>query len=47
VPSVAVIVTLKPAVVTVTAVDPAPLMKAFIAPGLMDPAEYVKDGVPV
>jgi len=46
-PSVAVILTPGPAVVTVTEVDPTPLMKVFIVIGLIDPAEYVKDGVPV
>jgi hypothetical protein len=46
-PSVVVIVTPEPAAVTVTEVDPTPLTKAFIAPGLIAPAEYVKDGVPV
>jgi hypothetical protein len=47
VPSVAVIVASEPAPVTVTEVDPTPLTKAFILPGIIDPAEYVKDGVPV
>ena len=46
-PSVAVIVTLEPAALTVTEVDPTPLTKAFIVAGLIDPAEYVKNGVPV
>jgi hypothetical protein len=45
-PSVAVMVTAKPPAVTVTEVDPTPLTKAFMVPGLIDPAEYVKDGVP-
>jgi hypothetical protein len=45
--SVAVIVTFEPVAVTVTEVDPTPLTKAFVAPGLIDPAEYVKDGVPM
>ena len=46
-PSVAVMVTAEPPAVTVTEVDPTPLTKAFIVVGLIDPAEYVKDGVPV
>ena len=46
VPSAAVIVTLEPAVVTVTEVDPTPLTKAGIVAGLIEPAEYVKEGVP-
>jgi hypothetical protein len=46
-PSVAVIVTAEPAVVTVTEVDPTPPTKAFIVVGLIDPAETVKDGVPI
>jgi hypothetical protein len=33
--------------VTVTEVDPTPPTKAFITPGLIDPAETVKDGVPI
>lgn len=44
---VVVIVTPEPAVVTVTEVDPTPLTKASIVLGLIDPAEQVKDGVPV
>ena len=47
VPSVAVMVTSEPAVVTVTEVEPTPLTKAVIAVGLIVPAEYVKDGVPL
>ena len=37
----------EPATVTVTEVDPTPLWKAFIMPGLIDPSEQVKDGVPL
>jgi hypothetical protein len=44
---VAVIVTLEPAAATVIEVDPTPLTKAFIVSGLIDPAEQVKDGVPI
>jgi hypothetical protein len=43
---VTVIVTPEPATVTVTEVVPTPLTKAFIVVGLIDPAEYVKEGVP-
>lgn len=39
VPSVAVIVTFEPAVDTVTEVEPTPLTKSFIVPGLIDPTE--------
>jgi len=46
VPSAAVILTPKPAIVTVTEVVPTPSVKAFIMSGLIDPVEYVKDGVP-
>jgi hypothetical protein len=46
-PSATVIITAEPAVFTVTKVDPTPLTKAFIMPGLIDPAETVKDGVPI
>jgi hypothetical protein len=42
-----VILTPEPVSVAVTEVDPTPLTKAFMVPGLIDPAEYVKDGVPV
>lgn len=47
VPSVAVMVTCEPGAVTVTEVDPTPLTKAAILSGVMDPPEYVKDGVPL
>ena len=47
VPSVAVIVTSKPAEGTVTVVTPTPSTKAAMTSGLIDPAEHVKDGVPV
>ena len=45
-PSVAVILTSEPEAVTVTEEDPTPLTKASIVLGLIDPAEYVKDGEP-
>lgn len=46
-PKVAVIVTAEPAVFNLTEVDPTPLTKSFILVGIIDPAETVKDGVPV
>ena len=47
-PSVAVIITLEPAAVTVTEPVQTPLEKPPVAEdGVIDPAEYVKDGVPV
>ena len=46
-PSVAVMVTPELTAVAVTEVDPTPLTKAFITLGLIDPAEIVKDGVPM
>ena len=40
-------VTPEPGPVTVTAVDPKPLMKAAIVLGLIEPEETVKDGPPI
>ena len=44
--SVAVIVTSEPPVSTVIEVNPTPLTKALMMLGLIEPAEYVKDGAP-
>ena len=46
-PSVAVMLTAEPAAFTVTEVDATPLTKAFTTIGLIGPAEYVKNGLPV
>ncbi len=46
-PSVAVMVTLEPAELTITAVVPMPLTNGFMALGLIEPAEQVKEGEPL
>jgi hypothetical protein len=46
-PSVTVILTSEPGADTITEEDPTPLTKAFMVSGLIEPAETVKDGLPI